>query len=377
MMKRISVLLSALLALTLCTGALAEPEAIVEDVQVATELLQEDMLEELPLQAEELLNLEAEDVQNSAAEAGEQIAANATGIAIDKTHFPDKAFRAYVREEFDTDGDGSLSDAECRAVTELFVGSKGIGSLKGVEHFTNLKDLYCEENKLTKLDVSKNTKLKELFCPYNKLTKLDVSKNTKLEDLWCDHNSLTALNLKGNPNLCEVDCSHNKLKTLSLGAKKYKYMYCLCCWKNKLNKLDISACPQLKKMISPFVHRNTEGKGSMTWLGSGEGSYFIIDPSTKVYNGKKLLYKNGEPTSLQFSPKKITVKKTDKYIDLNAYLKVVPATAVLPAGWDCSFNDNIIDGLEGGLMGIEKKGTTTFTLKTKSGLTTSITITVK
>ena len=46
--------------------------------------------------------------------------------------------------------------------------------------------LSCSNNKLTNLDVSKNTALETLYCDENNLASLDVSKNTALEDLECD-----------------------------------------------------------------------------------------------------------------------------------------------------------------------------------------------
>lgn len=61
-----------------------------------------------------------------------------------------------------------------------------IKNLKGIQYFTNLEELICNGNKLTKLDVSKNTQLEELLCNGNKRTKLDLSKNKKLRYLYCD-----------------------------------------------------------------------------------------------------------------------------------------------------------------------------------------------
>ncbi len=42
-------------------------------------------------------------------------------VAIDETNFPDELFRTYVQENFDTDQDGSLSDAEREAVRSIDV----------------------------------------------------------------------------------------------------------------------------------------------------------------------------------------------------------------------------------------------------------------
>ena len=78
-------------------------------------------------------------------------------VAVNATNFPDANFRAYVSANCDTDGDKKLSASEIAEVTEISCASKGISSLKGVEHFTALTRLNCELNQLTTLDVSKNT----------------------------------------------------------------------------------------------------------------------------------------------------------------------------------------------------------------------------
>jgi hypothetical protein len=50
--------------------------------------------------------------------------------------------------------------------------------------------LYCSNNQLTSLDVSKNTDLTNLSCENNQLTALDVSKNTALTYLECRDNAI-------------------------------------------------------------------------------------------------------------------------------------------------------------------------------------------
>ena len=55
----------------------------------------------------------------------------------------------------------------------------------------NITSLYCYNNQLTALDVSKNTDLVWLDCSSNQLTALDVSKNTDWTTLRCEWNQLT------------------------------------------------------------------------------------------------------------------------------------------------------------------------------------------
>lgn len=73
------------------------------------------------------------------------------------------------------------------------VGLKGELS---TEKFSALHYLYCNNNQLTSLDVTKNTALKTLQCYGNQLSRLDVTKNTKLLDdaIRCDANVIIIRN---------------------------------------------------------------------------------------------------------------------------------------------------------------------------------------
>lgn len=105
-------------------------------------------------------------------------------ISIDETSFPDEAFRQYMETNFDKNGDKVLSDDEITDVTTIDVTDQGISSLKGIEYFTDLLYLHCNDNQLTELDVSNNTSLISLFCSHNALTELDLSQYTNLYYLW-------------------------------------------------------------------------------------------------------------------------------------------------------------------------------------------------
>ncbi len=186
-------------------------------------------------------------------------------VAIDETHFPDPNFRA-VAQQFDTDGDGSLSDAEISAVTNINCMSRGISSLKGVEYFSALQDLFCNSNRLTELDVSQNTALTFLWCHENQLTALDVSKNTALTDLNCSGNQLTALDVSRNTALKDLGCGSNRLTALDISRNTL--LTGLGCSVNQLTELDVSKCTALidlgcdyNQLISLNVSGNTELMG--------------------------------------------------------------------------------------------------------------------
>ena len=186
------------------------------------------------------------------------ITVQSAGVAIDNINFPDANFRSFVAEKYDTDGDEYLSNTEIAAVTELNCYNREISDLTGIGHFTALKTLKCNANRLisldvsknaaltrlecygnqlTVLDVSKNTSLTTLSCESNQLTSLDVSKNTALNILWCNDNQLTSLDVSSNTALKHLNCKNNRLMTLNVSNTA---LGDLNCSNNQLTSLDLS-----------------------------------------------------------------------------------------------------------------------------------------
>lgn len=140
-------------------------------------------------------------------------------VSVDETHFPDPVFREYVRTNFDTDADGSLSEGECQAVTVIYVGYlDAVSSLKGIEYFPFLSVLDCDLScpEMTSLDVSQNPALTSLDCRSTKITSLDVSQNPALRELDCSSTLLTSLDLSQNPVLRILTCTGTPLTSLDL-----------------------------------------------------------------------------------------------------------------------------------------------------------------
>lgn len=97
------------------------------------------------------------------------------GVTLDEKTFPDAAFRALLAETVDGNDDSLLSTLETRRVSELNCSGCGIADLTGIEYFTQLVALNCENNELTALDVSKNKLLSEIYCGGNRLATLDLT----------------------------------------------------------------------------------------------------------------------------------------------------------------------------------------------------------
>ena len=167
-------------------------------------------------------------------------------VAINEANFPDANFRSYVSTNFDKDSNGVLSQDELDAVKEIEVSKKNITTLEGVEHFAKLEFLYCNDNQLRALDVTKNPKLLNLDCRSNQLRALDVTKNPKLVNLYCASNQLTALDVTNNPELRRMSCIRNKLTALNVTKNpELKELYCSY---NKLTALDVTKNPELNNL---------------------------------------------------------------------------------------------------------------------------------
>lgn len=115
---------------------------------------------------------------------------------INNTNFPDANFRTVVKT-FDTNNDNRLDADEIAEARNIDCHGKNIASLKGIAYFTETTTLNCYSNKLTTLDISKNTKLSNLDCSSNKLKTLDISKNTNLSHLNIRSNLITQLDVSG------------------------------------------------------------------------------------------------------------------------------------------------------------------------------------
>ena len=206
-------------------------------------------------------------------------------VYITDANVPDKTFREYLLKQFDKDGNGVLTPAERYAVTEIDVENKYISNLSGLQFFPNLKVLNCSHNRLTSLDVSKNTVLQELVCRENQLTSLDVSQNTALQELACFENQLTSLDVSQNPALQKLNCGHNRLTSLDV-SKNTELTYLKCSY-NRLTELDVS--------------KNTE----LTYLDCGYNRLTELDVS-----------QNTKLTALYFVSNKITSLQADNCTNL-------------------------------------------------------------
>lgn len=146
--------------------------------------------------------------------------------------FEDNRFAALVLQ-FDKNNDGVLQRSEAELVTEINVDGQDIGSLQGIEYFTNLELLACSLNRLDSLDVSHNTKLRELYCRSNRILALDVTMLPDLQVLNCRGNRLSKLDVSQNPKLVVLKCGMN-------GGRSYDDL--------GITQIDVTHNPELEEL---------------------------------------------------------------------------------------------------------------------------------
>jgi len=170
------------------------------------------------------------------------------GSAQQYTSIPDSNFeQALIDLNIDSGTiDGQVLTANIINLKTLVLQGKNISDLTGIENFTNLEYLDLgainndpnRNNKISYLNITKNTKLKLLSCNFNNLTSLDLSKNTNLTELHLEGNKLSSINISKNILLTVLNCGSNNLANLDITqntALKSLYFD-----RNKLADIDLS-----------------------------------------------------------------------------------------------------------------------------------------
>ena len=165
-------------------------------------------------------------------------------IDINETNFPDKEFRDWIKTNITGADDDVLTPDEISNITRINVNYESeIKNLKGIEHFTALKELYCSSTGIMTLDVSKNKQLEYLSCYNTGITTLDVSNNKQLEYLSCYITGITTLDVSKNEQLKELRCHSTGITTLDVS--KNTQLSELYCYNTSITALDVSNNKQL------------------------------------------------------------------------------------------------------------------------------------
>lgn len=279
MRKRwIALLLSLMMVLVLLPASFAEEDPAAEEIPEQTESL----------------------------EPAEGLRA-AGDVSIDSTNFPDDNFRNYVQYDLPHADPSYFTPAEIADITVIECGYRNIENLQGIELFTSLEALNCQDNQLMDIDVSAMPSLKKLDCHSNPLSgtiqihenleelecwnsqidgtrilipmnsrlrvvkvdasgfsdlsflygldletldcayidfeSLDFTPWNNLHDLRCDNCNLSRLNVSGLLNLTRIRANDNNLTALDVST--VPALEELYVNNNHIAALDLSACPNL------------------------------------------------------------------------------------------------------------------------------------
>lgn len=183
-------------------------------------------------------------------------------ILAQETIVPDDNFEAYL-ETHDANGsvvslgdpmsmgngianDDKVYTSSIENVIELDISDLGITDASGIEGFTGLKILKCNDNSLSSLDVSENIALERLDCYKNSLTSLNISNNIALTMIQCFRNELTNLDVSTNVALTRIDVFSNQLTSLDISNNIE--LTSLNCARNQLSNLDLSKNPKMERL---------------------------------------------------------------------------------------------------------------------------------
>lgn len=221
-------------------------------------------------------------------------------------NIPDASFKAVLVADpsINTNMDTEIQISEAAAYTGMIdVSYQGISDMTGIEAFTNLTALVCNDNYLTTLDLSNNTALTSLECEFNLLISINISNNTALTNLHCSDNLLTSIDLSTNIALKELYCFENQLTSLDLSNNiALDSLRCslnqltlldltyninlksLSCNQNQLNNLNISNCTGLYRLhcyANQLVTLDLSNNSNLMWL-EADSNLFT---SVNIQNG--------------------------------------------------------------------------------------------
>ncbi|KAB1157992.1 T9SS type A sorting domain-containing protein [Flavobacterium luteum] len=198
---------------------------------------------------------------------------SAQNVSIPDSNFKDKLIALGI----DLNNDGSIQTSEALMVEELDISNASIISLSGIENFTNLKRLNCNNNLITNLSLTA-FELYELRCSNNKLTELnDISSQTT--ELDVSYNNLNALKLPESVNYNYLDISGNNYTSIEFNDVKLNFFSCN---DSKLTALDFSNVRQLSETISIKNNPNLEainfrnGKFDLCYVMLGGCHFYLI-----------------------------------------------------------------------------------------------------
>ena len=151
-----------------------------------------------------------------------------TGWAQVNNPYNSKGVWSTANVKIDTNNNGEIEVSEAQQITSLVIGTQGLTSLVGLEHFVNLKILNISGNPaITTFNLPTLSQLEVLFCFNTGITSLNLAPYPLLNDLYVMNNGMTSIDLSANPQMRLFQCRDNQLTSLDLSNNPnmiYLYM---------------------------------------------------------------------------------------------------------------------------------------------------------
>lgn len=250
--------------------------------------------------------------------------AQAQVVTIPDANFKDKLLEAATTNNIakdengvsiviDTNTDNEIQVSEALTVFELNIINSGIGDLTGIDAFTNITHLLCDQNNMNVLDVSALVNLVELTCSDNNLTELDLSGNPNLEFVWALSNPLEFMNVKNGsafdpeligtgtwmeiwanlPDGCYVCADESEVEIIDeqlnvFGSGKHVSSYCTFYPGGDYNTitgtvlfdLDNDGDCDIETNLQPYVRIDlTDGTDAISSFTNADGEYIFYTPA--------------------------------------------------------------------------------------------------
>ena len=194
--------------------------------------------------------------------------------------------------------------------TTLSPNSPPIKTLEATQK-SKLKQLICDYNQLTELDIPQNNSLEYLNCSNNKLKDLSISNAKELKRLYCDNNELTSLTATDNDNLEIIVCYNNQISQINIANNPN--LSVLECYSNQIG---LAQMLQLVNYL-PTLSDPSEYDGILAVVSSASDGNDISDELQEIARNKGWKIEGANRLPLSVSTIEYDENQPRKVFDLN------------------------------------------------------------
>ncbi|WP_431106776.1 DUF7619 domain-containing protein [Winogradskyella poriferorum] len=203
--------------------------------------------------------------------------------------------------DVDLNNNGEIEISEAENIRVLYVDEYSIGSLEGIQYFTNLEYLNCEENLLNQLDLNDMINLEEVRGGNNQISVANFQNSINLSHIDLNFNPLGNINLMNVINLSKVTLFDCPLSNINL--QDCTNLEFFGAGNNQFANLDFSSCANLKYLYvsnNQIQSLDLSNNLILEELGIWDNQIAEIDVSNNT-SIKKLYVHNNELVNLDVS----------------------------------------------------------------------------